>query len=185
MMPEALRTRCERVKYKLKMLSNKDSFLIPKNGQTPSGLPIIFLETAIRIPEAKVLFRIKEEHRDLTLEKPTLYSFYYHLAPEDDHTIDRPHFRYECHPDVGKPSGDPQEYSSPYAYIPHFHQSALGSDSFEDLHYPFHRSERRKIFFALVDWLHQDYLLRFVKVRRFRESPWTVPSGPPRDVVGD
>ena len=84
-------------------------------------------------------------------------------------------FRYECHPDVqDNYKDDESNEAAPlvenhYSSQPHFHPHSLVYP-IGRLHYPFHRSERLGIVFALIAWIEVDLIKRFVDSGRMKKA---------------
>lgn len=171
-LPESLRSRQSRLQKDFTRLSGGYVFVKGEVDLTHSGNPFAILTASVRIREASIRLKYWEHFVDIDTE-PTLYGFSYHVCPDEDVAGANPYFRYECHPDVGtedKDEGEDSEreiYHSPYSTVPHFHPDNAKEHPIAKLHFPFHRSERRGIIFALVAWIHQDLLKRFYPCERF------------------
>lgn len=166
MLPQQLRSRKANLQYALNKLSGSPE-VVPCDALTlPDGVPVVRMRHNIRISRAKLRLYIWEEFRDLDAD-PTLYAFSYHIAEESDVNIERPLFRYECHPEVGDKSTESDSvaerapFRSPYEREPHFHPDSTTGECIRKLHFPFHRAERKGVVFALVEWLLVDLIRRF------------------------
>ena len=141
--------------------------IVPCNQSTlENGETVVTFAHNVRVRSAALRFVIREEFRDIDTE-PQLYAFSYHVTTENDVDANQPLFRYECHPDfgdspaVGELVGDEDGYQNPYTTVPHFHPDNVAEERLRKLHYPFHRTERKAVIFALVNWLRVDLVQRF------------------------
>jgi hypothetical protein len=166
MLPAELRTRKERLQAAFNELSGTPEIVRSDLVTLTTGEPVVRFRHNIRIQPASLRFTVWEEFRDLHAE-PQLYAFSYHVSAETDVEATAPLFRYECHPDVGDPGSnngeedETMDFKSPYEREPHFHPDHTGDEHIRKLHFPFHRSERKSVVFALVQWLRVDLVRRF------------------------
>lgn len=101
------------------------------------------------------------------------------LGPQPDPESE-PLFRYECHPDVedisvpedGEDEVEEKESrkQNPYGVEPHFHPHTALEHPISRLHYPFHRTERMAVVFALIAWIETDLVVRFYERGRIKSS---------------
>jgi len=106
---------------------------------------------------------IDEDFRDL-ITSPYLFAFKYSLESLGS-PLPATLFRYECHPESDDPRGvseiEDEVFQNPYSIVPHFHPDVIDHEHLRKLHYPFQRSERQSILFALISWLEIDMCHRF------------------------
>lgn len=158
-MPANLLERKRQMQRVLGELSGAVEVVPCREDSTPFGDMVIRFDHSVRIKKASLRLKVWEEFREISTE-PILYAFSYHVSDEADVNADSPIFRYECHPDVGEPGGSPA-FENTYERTPHFHPDRTDRDNVRKLHFQFHRSERKGIFFALVNWLQVDLIRRF------------------------
>lgn len=187
MLPESLQIRKTELQRALQKLSGGTEIINADVKQTSAGEVVITFVHSVRIKRAGLRMRLCEEFRDtetasgslperqrLRLPKrfrnigtdPDLYAFAYHIGQEADVQCENPLFRYECHPDVGdKPLAGEEDqvsvFQSPYQHYPHFHPDDISLAVVRKLHFPFHREERKRVAFSLIEWLQVDLLKRF------------------------
>ena len=178
-MQAELRLRRQRIQTLLSKLSGGQITVKVDSDQTSSDNISITFQATASLLEASVILRIWEQFLDIE-DDVTLYAFKYHVLPNAAGSARAPHFRYECHPDV---SDDPSEveetvddndpdrdYRSIYEKNPHFHPDHTAIWPLNRLHFPFHHVERKKIIFALGQWIYLDLLKRYhrTRTRRFQ-----------------
>src|SRR2546425_422246 len=169
MLPVELRDRKARLQAAFNKLSGSPEFVRMEMITLTTGEAVVRVRHNVRIRPAALRLAVWEEFRDLDAD-PQLYAFSYHVSEETDVEGAAPIFRYECHPDVGDaPKDEDTEneattFNSPYERDPHFHPDRTNLERIRKLHFPFHRSERKGVVFALVQWLRVDLVRRFHRV---------------------
>jgi hypothetical protein len=124
-----------------------------------------FIHSA-RVRRAKLRLNLYEQFTEIHTI-PHLYAFSYHIGDEADVELRTPLFRYECHPELGDPHlrderpNELSSFESPYSRFPHFHPDNTTPALIRKLHFPFHRGERKRVVFALIEWLQVDLIKRF------------------------
>ena len=108
MLSDELKRRKQRIGDLLGKLSGTTVIVRVTQDSSTDGDIGIFLEATARLAEAKVTLRVWEHFLDAE-EDVTLYAFKYHLLPSVADSSRSPHFRYECHPDVGDESDEGEE----------------------------------------------------------------------------
>jgi hypothetical protein len=165
--PVELQKRKDELEKGLRDISGS-RYVPVKVDKTPTrfGDSRVVFAQAVRIKSGGFHLHIWEDFRDVE-SSPSLYAFRYFLSPQDDISGESPLFRYECHPDVddqtpADTSGNEQEnFRSHYGLQPHFHPDNTISHPIRHLHYPFHRSERVGVVFALFEWIKVDLIRRY------------------------
>ena len=152
----------------LKRVSHEQFVIVTQKIESNSfHLPSIRIDCRVRIKQTNLNFQVIENFLDIDTE-PYLHSFSYSLEKVGAEAP-LPVFRYECHPDSEDTifTDDLETNKSlfdninPYAIVPHFHPVKTTEYPFDRLHFPFHRSERVNVVFALVSWLEVDLINRF------------------------
>jgi hypothetical protein len=166
MLSTELQERKKELQRVFQTLSGTTEIVRLRQRTLETGEAVVTFQHSVRILRAGLRFTFWEEFRDVDTD-PHLYAFSYHVSEEHDFQNEQPLFRYECHPDIEDPVlptnhiSENTDFSSPYAREPHFHPDNTVGERIRKLHYPFHRSERKTVVFALVNWLQVDLVRRF------------------------
>lgn len=174
---ELLNKRRVRLRYNLRRLaSTPQALIVPViPSATPEDLPRAIIKETLRIRGTNYYLSIWEDFRDFDGHMQ-LYGFTYSLRPKDP--TSEPLFRFECHPDVRDASeekdndeetDDTEGKGNPYDLIPHFHTHGILEYPISRLHYPFQRSERAGIIFAIIAWIEVDLIKRFYDSGRVKK----------------
>jgi len=166
MLPVGLQTRKRELQQALLQLSGSPEIVIGKQLQRNDGELVVEFEHSVRVKTTGLRLLLWEQFRDIDSD-PRLYAFCYTLTDATDVQSKAPIFRYECHPKtsdaVGKnaAASEIEVFQSPYGREPHFHPDRASLERIRKLHFPFHRSERKAVVFALIQWLRVDLVQRF------------------------
>jgi len=169
-----LKDRRSKLQQNLKRLANADYAIVKYEAtSTQDDLPRAVMSALVRVRQTNFRFRMWEDFREFS-GAPTLYGFAYSLEPQDPGL--GPLFRFECHPDVEdvppeddsttEPEDLGQRKLNPYSVTPHFHPDNSRDHPISRLHYPFQRSERASVVFALIAWIEMDLVKRFYDTGR-------------------
>jgi hypothetical protein len=160
MLPPILRERRDRLGRAFNSLSGTAEIVKSDEIFLHDGEPVIQFSHSVRVARAGVRLVMWEEFRRIESD-PQLFGFSYRVAKEDDIAGDKPLFRFECHPNVSEPNTPEGEFKSHYEREPHFHPDETADDPIAKLHFPFHRTERKAVVFAIVNWISVDLVRRF------------------------
>lgn len=162
MLPKELQERKQKLQKALAALSHGVEILRSNETVGVDGDVGIEFEQSVRVFKAGLRLNLYERFIELDTE-PQLYAFSYHILRDGPAGKRTTLFRYECHPEIDDPStkSENARFQSPYARLPHFHPDETSESTIKKLHFPFHREERRKVVFALINWLQVDLVRRF------------------------
>lgn len=159
--PTELKDRKDDLSRALRRLSGQTVEIVKLSvGRLEDGLPYAEIRHQARVKRCGFLFHVREVFHHIEVS-PELITFKYSLTREEDIGLESPLFRYECHPFDKDPSTSEIQFRNNYSELPHFHpDKTLDFPIVQQLHYPFGRTERRAIVFALINWISIDLVRR-------------------------